>query len=130
MTDLFLVHESADRQHWTSNGRRYNIGKLYRWARQNGHEVRVLPVDRLRAGYERTHTDEEKGSERFWERAERAGDEPILVVVDEKKRWWTADGNHRVALALREGRDSIRGYIVWERDLPASAIEPKTRGPL
>jgi hypothetical protein len=125
MRALFLVKESIDTQHWTSNGKRYNIGKLYSWVRQNGHEVEIIPLDRLRDGYRRTKTDEEKESGAFWRRAEVAGDEPILVAIDEKDRWWICDGNHRFARAERDGLDSIEGYVVLERDLPQDAIEPK-----
>jgi hypothetical protein len=125
MTDLFLVKESVDSQHWTSNGKRYNVGKLYKWARQNGHAIQIIPVAKLKKGFEKTKTDEPKGSEKFWERAERAGNEPILVAVDQKNRWWIADGNHRYARYVREGFSEIMGYVLKENDLPESAIEPK-----
>jgi hypothetical protein len=127
MVDLFLVHESVDRQHWTSNGKRYNVGKLYKWARQNGHEVQIIPVDDLKDGYERTRTDESKESEEFWDRADQAGDDPILVAVDGRHRRWIADGNHRYARAIRDGKRHIFGYVVNENDLPADAIEPKSK---
>lgn len=125
MTDLFLRKESVDTQHWTSNGNRYNVGKLYRWARQNGHDIEIIPVSQLTKGFEHTNTDEEKGSDEFWKRADEAGDDPILVVVDEKRRWWIADGNHRFARYQRDGATHIRGHILMESELPRDAIEPK-----
>jgi hypothetical protein len=125
MTELFGVKESVDRQHWTSNGKRYNVGKLYKWARQNGHEIQIIPVKDLEKGFNKTKTDETKESEAFWERAERAGSHPILTVIDEKNRHWIADGNHRFAKAKRDGLTEIHGYVVNESDLPADAIEPK-----
>lgn len=125
MVDLFMVKESVDSQHWTSRGKRYNVGKLYKWARQNGHEIQIIPLDKLAPQYDRTKTDEQKGSEAFWERAERAGDHPILVAIDHKQRWWIADGNHRFARAQRDGLNEIHGYVVNEAELPEDAIEPK-----
>jgi hypothetical protein len=125
MKALFMVKESVDNQHWTSNGKRYNIGKLYSWARQNGHEVEVIPLGWLKSGYLKTKTDEAKDSPAFWARAEAAGDEPILVVHDDKN-FWIADGNHRYARADRDGKRNIEGYVVRECDLPEDAVEPKT----
>lgn len=127
MVDLFLVKESVDSQHWTSNGNRYNVGKLYKWARQNGHEIQIIPLDKLSAGFDKTKTDEDKGSEAFWKRADAAGDDPILVAIDHKNRWWIADGNHRFARAQRDGLSDITGYVVNEVDLPTDAIEPKEK---
>lgn len=127
MTELFLVKESVDSQHWTSNGKRYNVGKLYKWARQNGHEIQIIPLEKLASQYDRTKTDEEKGSEAFWERADNAGDDPILVTIDHKQRWWIADGNHRFARAQRDGADGIHGFVVNESELPEDAIEPKEK---
>ena len=125
MTDLFLIKESVESQHWTSSGKRYNVAKLYKWARQNGHDIKIIPVDKLQYGFSKTKTDEEKDSDAFWDRAERAGDEPILVAIDEKERYWIADGNHRYARAQRNGQRVIQGYVVREADLPEDAIEPK-----
>lgn len=125
MKELFCVKESVDHQHWTSHGNRYNIGKLYSWARQNGHDVEIIPLANLKRGFEKTKTDEEKGSDAFWQRADAAGDEPILVVIDHDGSEWIADGNHRFARAERDGLDSIHGFRVRECDLPRDAIEPK-----
>lgn len=125
MTELFLVKESVDRQHWTSNGKRFNVGKLYSWARQNGHEIKIIPIDKLEYGYNKTRTDEDKESDAFWDRAYSAGDEPILVAVDDQERPWIADGNHRFARAKRDGLKVIQGYVVRESDLPDDAVEPK-----
>lgn len=126
MTELFRIEkESVDRQHWTSNGKRYNVGKLYRWARQNGHKIEIIPLNKLSRSFDRTRTDEPKDSPAFWARAEAAGEEPILVAIDDKERWWIADGNHRFARAERDGLQDIQGYVVRESDLPEDAIEPK-----
>lgn len=127
MKQLFNIKESVDNQHWTSNGKRYNIGKLYSWARQNGHDVEIIPISNLKAGFDRTKTDEKKDSDAFWKRADAAGDDPILVVVDDMGMEWIADGNHRFARNERDGQEGIAGYRVNERDLPEDAIEPKEK---
>ncbi len=124
LCNVFLVKEQAD-QHWTSNGNRYNVFRLYDWLKGMGMRPIPVDVDMLRKGYEKTNVDEPKGSDEFWERAEAAGDDPILVVYDEDDDWWIADGNHRFARKLRDGEDTIMAYVAFEGDLPEEAIEPK-----
>lgn len=124
LLSVFLMKEQAD-QHWTSNGNRFNVFKLYDWLESEGYEPIEIDMGMLKDGFENTNFDEPRNSEAFWARAERAGDDPILVVYDDDDKWWIADGNHRYGRKLRDGDRSILGYVVYEGDLPEEAIEPK-----
>jgi hypothetical protein len=124
LSSVFLIKESVDSQHWTSNGVRYNVGRLYDWVSQH-RDPFPIELALLKHGFDNTSVDEDKGSETFWKRANAAGDDPILVVVDENDDMWIADGNHRFARAWRDGEGTITGYVVGEWELPEDAIEPK-----
>lgn len=124
LLSVFLVKEQAQ-QHWTSNGKRYNVFKVYDYLKGRGYKPIPIDVDLLRDGFENTNLDEPKDSEAFWARADAAGEDPILVVYDEDDDWWIADGNHRFGKKLRDGEPTIDGYVVFEGDLPEDAIEPK-----
>ena len=127
MKELFLVKEDVYHQHWTSDDRRYNVGMLYDYARATSHP-QPIPLGLLKKGFEDTNLDEEKWSDEFVERCQQANlDYPILVVQDDKKRFWIADGNHRYGKAVMQSKEFIDGYIVRERDLPETAIEPEPK---
>jgi len=128
LRDLFVLKEDVDHQHWTSNGKRYNVGALYRFARAVT-EPEEIHLDALKRGFERTELDEEKWSPEFNERCQEADlSYPILVVQDRKGRLWIADGNHRYGKAIMQDLEFISGYIVEEKDLPEKAIEPLPKG--
>lgn len=128
LMSVFLVKEDVDHQHWSSNGNRYNVGALYRYA-QAVAEPEEIPLDSLKKGFENTHVDEDKWSQEFIARCKQADMKyPILVVQDDKDRLWIADGNHRYGRAIMRGDEMITGYIVMERDLPEKAIEPLPPG--
>jgi hypothetical protein len=127
MKDLFLQKESVHHQHWTSDGKRYNVGMLYDYARSVAGP-QDIPLSALKRGFEGTDLDEEKWSDEFVERCQQANlDYPILVVQDDKQRFWIADGNHRYGKAVIRGDEFVSGYIVRELDLPEEAIEPELK---
>jgi hypothetical protein len=124
MMELFLIKEDVHRQHWTSDGLRYNVGRLYDFARDVA-DIEDIPLSLLQYGFEHTNVDEEKWSDEFVERCMEANlDYPILVVVDKKGKHWIADGNHRYGKAVTQGLEMISGYIVHEDELPSDAIDP------
>jgi hypothetical protein len=125
MSQLFLIKEDVYHQHWTSNGKRYNVGMLYDYAKAVT-EPEEVPLDALKKGFENTNVDEEKWSDEFVQRCEETNlDYPILVVKDRKNRLWIADGNHRYGKAVMKGIEMILAYIVDEKDLPEKSIEPE-----
>jgi hypothetical protein len=124
LRSVFVVKEDIDHQHWTSSGKRYNVGALYDFARAVS-EPEEIPLDSLKRGFEKTEVDEEKWSDEFVDRCQDADlSYPILVVQDSKGRLWIADGNHRYGKAVMQAQEFIPGYIVQEKDLPEKAIEP------
>jgi hypothetical protein len=123
LKSVFLIKE-ASQQHWTSNGVRYSVGALYDYAKEKVDPI-PIGIEVLRKGFEGTKTDEPKWSPAFMQRADKAGDAPILVVTDEEGEFWIADGNHRYARALSRGEQEITGYVVAEWELPPEAIDPK-----
>jgi hypothetical protein len=125
LRDVFLIKEDVYHQHWTSDGKRYNVGMLYDYAKAVT-EPEEVPLDALQKQFEKTNVDEEKWSDEFVERCQNTSLKyPILVVIDDKKRMWIADGNHRYGKAVMQGDEMIQAYVVRERDLPEKAIEPK-----
>lgn len=128
LTDLFLIREGLESQHWSSDGRRYRVDLLYAFAEASA-EPEEIPITSLRYGLEHTNLDEPRWSPEFIKRARESDlSYPILVVMDSKKRLWVADGNHRVGKAIMQGLNAISGYVVRERDLPEKAIEPREEG--
>ncbi len=127
MRELFCEKSDPAHQHWTSDGKRYNVGMLYDYARAVA-EPEQVPLAALRKGFENTNVDEEKWSAEFVERAQGTSLKyPILVVQDAKKKLWIADGNHRYAKAVLRGDEMIWAYVVQEKDLPKKAIEPEPK---
>lgn len=125
MKELFLMKEDIYHQHWTSNGKRYNVGMLYDYAKAVA-EPEEVPLDALKKGFENTNVDEEKWSDEFVQRCQETNlDYPILVVKDKKERLWIADGNHRYGKAVMQGLEMIMAYVVDEKDLPEKSIEPE-----
>ena len=125
MSQLFLVKEDVHHQHWTSDGKRYNVGMLYDYAKAVTDPEEV-PLDALKKGFENTNVDEEKWSDDFVQRCEETNlDYPILVVKDRKGCFWIADGNHRYGKAVMQGLEMIDAYVVDEKDLPEKSIEPE-----
>lgn len=125
LRSIFLVKEDIHHQHWTSDGTRYNVGALYQFA-EAVTEPEEIPLESLRRGFEKTNLDEEKWSEDFVKRCQKANlDYPILVVQDNKDRLWIADGNHRYGKAVMHNEEFILGYIIHENEIPDKAIEPK-----
>lgn len=128
LTELFLVKEDVDHQHWSSNGKRYNVGALYDFAKAVT-DPEDIPLDSLKYGFEHTNLDEEKWTPEFNARCREADlSFPILVVQDRKGRLWIADGNHRYGKAIMQAEEFISGYIIHEKDLPEKAIEPLPAG--
>lgn len=124
MTSLFLIKEDVYKQHWSSNGKRYNVGKLYDYAKAVT-EPEDVPLSSLKYGFEHTNVDEDKWSPEFTKRAREANfDYPILVVRDRKDRLWIADGNHRYGKAVMWNMEMIAAYVVDEKGLPDIAVDP------
>lgn len=125
MSEVFRIRESLDAQHWTSGDKRYNIQRLYDFA-EASTDPEDVPIDSLMYGFRHTDVDEEKWSPEFVRRCQEADlSYPILVVQDAKKRFWVADGNHRVGKAIMQGLEMVPAYVVRERDLPEKALEQK-----
>ena len=125
LKSLFIIKEELSRQHWSSNGNRYNVEMLYKFA-EASTEPEEIPVESLVKGFYKTELDEPHWSDKFVERAQEADlSFPILVAQDNKKRLWVVDGNHRLGKAIMQADEFISGYIVQEKDLPEKAIEPK-----
>ena len=128
LTSLFLIKEDVYHQHWSSNGKRYNVGSLYDYAKAVA-DPEEIPLDSLQWGFEHTNLDEEKWSPEFNARCREANlDYPILVIQDKKNRLWIADGNHRYGKAVMQALEFVSGYIIMEKDLPEKAIEPLPPG--
>jgi hypothetical protein len=125
MKQLFLEKSDPFHQHWTSNGKRWNVGMLYDYAKATT-DPEDVPLDALKKGFENTNVDEERWSDEFVRRCQETSLEyPILVVKDKKNRFWIADGNHRYGKAVMQNDEMISAYIVDESDLPEKAIEPE-----
>lgn len=128
LTEIFLIKEDVYHQHWTSNGKRYNVGTMYDFAKAVT-DPEDIPLDSLKYGFEHTNTDEEKWTPEFNDRCRQASlDYPILVVQDKKNRLWIADGNHRYGKAIMHAEEFISGYIIREKDIPEKAEEPAPHG--
>ena len=119
-----LMKESLARQHWSSNSKRYRVDLLYAYA-EAVTEPQEIPLDSLKYGFEHTNLDEEPWSDEFVKRCEEADLSYPILVVQDKKHLFVADGNHRYGKAVMQDLEFIMGYIVQEKDLPEKAIEPK-----
>jgi hypothetical protein len=128
LTSVFLVKEGVSEQHWTSDGKRFNVKALYDYAR-SVCDPEQIPLTALKYGFEHTTVDEDRWSPEFVARCKEADMKyPILVVQDQNQKMWIADGNHRYGRAVMRGDEMILGYIVLERDIPDKAIDPSPPG--
>lgn len=105
-------------QVYSCGGRNYDVPLLTAWCKEN-LDVSDIPL----ASLTMSHSDEKHGSDEFKAHAQEVSvDEfPIVVVALDDGRLQIADGNHRAWKAAASGRDTIRGYIANQAELPESA---------
>ena len=125
LRDVFIMKEGVEGQHWTSDGNRYSIQKMYDYAK-SVTDPEQIPVSALAHSFEHTELDEEKWSDAFNSRCNAADLKyPILVARDKNGKLWISDGNHRYGKALMKNIEMIYGYVIDEKDIPEKALEPK-----
>jgi len=104
------------------DGKKYHVSALFDWAQEN-YPLQELPIDLVAHTFTKGKlSDERDGTPAFTLRAQESLlDYPILVGIDHKGPD-VIDGRHRLWKAIKEGRTTIRGYLVDFDLLPPSAL--------
>lgn len=115
-----ILNESFKGQTYSfGTGVEYSVPKLYQLAKnkQTFAELVDVPLNELMhnlEGDDTMETDEEIGSEKFSQRANRADLAYPILIHEINGEKWIIDGAHRLYKAHKAGLPSIKAYVFYK----------------
>ncbi len=106
--------------------RHFNATALFEWAVLTAQEVCEIPIDREQAAWIVKNNGVEPS--RLAAITHRMLDDPLLLARFPDDSSIMVDGNHRYVAAVAAGRQTIKAYIIDEKDWSGFLIEDMPPG--